>query len=347
MCLRARGHEGRDVPPAPQALCCAFVAPRRTRLSRPAPAARATPAAARRDGGRASTIPTTRRTHFDSMRSLLHAYSEAYRRVPYRAAFATCLVKGAIADGVAQIQVEKRDRLDARRTMLFALWSAAYCGSCQHYIFNRAPAKSNSRRVHPIVIYLHWLARLLSYFSLVCRSLQPSLWRCHGCCGCIAESLCRLVCGHAAPWDTNLLRLQATHRGWPMAAVVRPAPVRSDLQRLLLQAGDGLGACASSHVLGRSAALAHRVDCNSKLRVALLRQLHCEPPPRGASARAVMRDAGGAQRTALAHAHSHRTQRLMMSCVRHDHVRHDQLPLAPVCGWPRCGCQGRARGIAV
>ena len=183
--------------------------------------------------------------------------------------------------------------------------------------------------------------------SLVCRSLQPSLWRCHGCCGCIAESLCRLVCGHAAPWDTNLLRLQATHRGWPMAAVVRPAPVRSDLQRLLLQAGDGLGACASSHVLGRSAALAHRVDCNSKLRVALLRQLHCEPPPRGASARAVMRDAGGAQRTALAHAHTRTERRLMMSCVRHDHVRHDQLPLAPVCGWPRCGCQGRARGIAV
>jgi hypothetical protein len=106
-------------------------------------------------GGRVSTIPTTRRTHFDSMRSLLHAYSEAYRRVPYRAAFATCLVKGAIADGVAQIQVEKRDRLDSRRTMLFALWSAAYCGSCQHYIFNRAPANSNSRRVHPIVIYLH------------------------------------------------------------------------------------------------------------------------------------------------------------------------------------------------
>lgn len=82
--------------------------------------------------------------------ALLRGYSDAYSQSPYRAAFFTCLFKGAIADCVAQIQIERRDTLDTRRTLLFSLWSAAYCGSCQHYIFNRTSTGMMPRPLH------HW-----------------------------------------------------------------------------------------------------------------------------------------------------------------------------------------------
>lgn len=72
---------------------------------------------------------------------MFQRYAEAYNRLPYRAAFITCLVKGAIADGIAQLQVERKEALDKRRMTLFALWSATYCGSAQHFIFNRLFAR--------------------------------------------------------------------------------------------------------------------------------------------------------------------------------------------------------------
>jgi len=65
----------------------------------------------------------------------LERYSAFYDKHPYPTSFMTCFVKGSIADIIAQI-IEKRERVDFRRTGLFALWSAAYCGSAQHYIFN-------------------------------------------------------------------------------------------------------------------------------------------------------------------------------------------------------------------
>ena len=68
---------------------------------------------------------------------MLRRYASFYQKYPYRAAFATCLVKGGVADVVAQTQIEQRGPLDVRRTALFALWSAAYCGCAQHAIFNR------------------------------------------------------------------------------------------------------------------------------------------------------------------------------------------------------------------
>jgi hypothetical protein len=71
------------------------------------------------------------------MSFLLRRYAHVYDLHPYSAAFATCLIKGAIADAMAQLQVEQKQTLDRRRTALFALWSAAYCGSAQHFIFNR------------------------------------------------------------------------------------------------------------------------------------------------------------------------------------------------------------------
>lgn len=39
---------------------------------------------------------------------LLRVYAASYARFPYRASFATCLVKGAIADAAAQLVIERK-----------------------------------------------------------------------------------------------------------------------------------------------------------------------------------------------------------------------------------------------
>jgi protein Mpv17 len=70
------------------------------------------------------------------MAALLRRYARFYERRPYVTSFVTCLAKGSIADAATQAWLEKRPRLDVRRTALFGLWSAAYCGCAQHYIFN-------------------------------------------------------------------------------------------------------------------------------------------------------------------------------------------------------------------
>ena len=89
-----------------------------------------------------------------AMSLLLRRYTSTYSRHPYSASFVTCCLKGALADIVAQTaQLEGSSRrregstqqvaaaadpaeYSPRRTALFALWSGAYCGSAQHYIFN-------------------------------------------------------------------------------------------------------------------------------------------------------------------------------------------------------------------
>eukprot|EP01048_Picozoa_sp_COSAG05_P028409 COSAG05_NODE_8800_length_670_cov_1.411559_1_plen_153_part_01 len=71
------------------------------------------------------------------MAVLLRRYARFYELHPYRASFVTCLVKGGIADAATQTWIEGREGgPDLRRTALFALWSAAYCGCAQHFIFN-------------------------------------------------------------------------------------------------------------------------------------------------------------------------------------------------------------------
>ena len=70
------------------------------------------------------------------IRRALSRYSQFYERNPYPASFLTCFVKGGIADVIAQTVIEKNDTVSLRRTALFALWSGAYCGSGQHFIFN-------------------------------------------------------------------------------------------------------------------------------------------------------------------------------------------------------------------
>lgn len=65
------------------------------------------------------------------MSILLGRYMSFYSKSPYIASFGTCLVKGALADGIAQTQIEKNEHFSVRRNALFALWSAAYCGCAQ------------------------------------------------------------------------------------------------------------------------------------------------------------------------------------------------------------------------
>lgn len=50
----------------------------------------------------------------------------------------TCLFKGCASDAVAQLQVEKREKMDWRRNAGFALFSGAYLGIGQHLIYNVA-----------------------------------------------------------------------------------------------------------------------------------------------------------------------------------------------------------------
>jgi protein Mpv17 len=66
----------------------------------------------------------------------LTRYSDLYQRRPFGTSFLTCFVKGGIADVIAQTIIEQNDDISVRRAALFALWSGAYCGSGQHFIFN-------------------------------------------------------------------------------------------------------------------------------------------------------------------------------------------------------------------
>lgn len=66
----------------------------------------------------------------------LRAYSRASKAAPLATAFATCFLKGSASDAVAQLQVERSDRLDLKRNFSFAFFSGAYLGIGQHLIYN-------------------------------------------------------------------------------------------------------------------------------------------------------------------------------------------------------------------
>eukprot|EP00747_Dinoflagellata_sp_TGD_P170730 gnl/TRDRNA2_/TRDRNA2_203034_c0_seq1.p1 gnl/TRDRNA2_/TRDRNA2_203034_c0~~gnl/TRDRNA2_/TRDRNA2_203034_c0_seq1.p1 ORF type:complete len:188 (+),score=10.33 gnl/TRDRNA2_/TRDRNA2_203034_c0_seq1:174-737(+) len=72
--------------------------------------------------------------------SIVRRYATWYANSPYRGSFVTCLIKGSLADVVAQLVIERKDKaqFSLRRNALFGLWSAAYCGCAQHFIFNIA-----------------------------------------------------------------------------------------------------------------------------------------------------------------------------------------------------------------
>lgn len=66
----------------------------------------------------------------------LQAYRNASRAAPMTTAFLTCLIKGSASDGVAQLQVERKESMDWKRNCAFALFSAAHLGIGQHIIYN-------------------------------------------------------------------------------------------------------------------------------------------------------------------------------------------------------------------
>ena len=75
-------------------------------------------------------------------------YIQIYERNPWTTSFATCFVKGAVADIIAQRVLDKRrhaeskiDAHDWRRTLAFAVYSGAYCGCAQHWIYNSLYAR--------------------------------------------------------------------------------------------------------------------------------------------------------------------------------------------------------------
>ena len=69
---------------------------------------------------------------------VLARYTALSLRWPWSTAFATCTAKGCASDAVAQLQVEKREKMDWRRNAGFALFSGAYLGIGQHLIYNVA-----------------------------------------------------------------------------------------------------------------------------------------------------------------------------------------------------------------
>jgi protein Mpv17 len=79
------------------------------------------------------------RTRFSKMLDALppvRMYRSASRASPLAVAFATCYAKGSASDVIAQLQLEKREKIDWRRNVAFATFSGAYAGVAQHYIYN-------------------------------------------------------------------------------------------------------------------------------------------------------------------------------------------------------------------
>lgn len=83
--------------------------------------------------------------HFSTqppMNGLAKRISMRYRHLcstwPWAMAFSICFLKGAAADTFAQKAIEKRAVIDERRTLGLALFSGAYCGCAQHFVFNVA-----------------------------------------------------------------------------------------------------------------------------------------------------------------------------------------------------------------
>ncbi|CAK9024303.1 unnamed protein product, partial [Durusdinium trenchii] len=65
-------------------------------------------------------------------------YREASKARPLAVAFVTCYGKGSASDLVAQMVVERKARPSLQRNMAFALFSGAYLGIGQHFVYNIA-----------------------------------------------------------------------------------------------------------------------------------------------------------------------------------------------------------------
>lgn len=78
--------------------------------------------------------------HFRKLRFFKPArkYGMWYDKHPYRTAFATCFVKGCMADLICQISLEKKSlkEVDIARNLRFSTYGGAYFGCVQHIIYN-------------------------------------------------------------------------------------------------------------------------------------------------------------------------------------------------------------------
>eukprot|EP00434_Breviolum_minutum_P030989 symbB.v1.2.027407.t1/scaffold2802.1/size122644/3 len=69
---------------------------------------------------------------------MLQRYREASKAKPLAVAFVTCYGKGTASDLVAQMVVERKSQPSWQRNVAFALFSGAYLGVGQHFVYNVA-----------------------------------------------------------------------------------------------------------------------------------------------------------------------------------------------------------------
>ena len=70
------------------------------------------------------------------MIQVIRLYRQASKKTPHFVAFGTCLVKGSTSDAFAQKCVEGVDTLDIKRNLAFSIFSGAYLGCGQHFVYN-------------------------------------------------------------------------------------------------------------------------------------------------------------------------------------------------------------------
>lgn len=68
-------------------------------------------------------------------------YTSLCKAFPFAMSFTICGVKGCLADLFCQTIVERRERVDTKRTLGMTLFSGSYCGMAQHFVFNVAFTK--------------------------------------------------------------------------------------------------------------------------------------------------------------------------------------------------------------
>ena len=84
----------------------------------------------------------------------LNAYRAWSRQQPLGSAFATCFLKGSASDVVAQQALDSEEGFDLPRNITFAVFSGAYLGIGQHYVYNArlasgCPAARSRRTLAP------------------------------------------------------------------------------------------------------------------------------------------------------------------------------------------------------
>lgn len=75
-----------------------------------------------------------------SLRYFLSLYGELTESRPWSMAFATCALKGAVADVISQMFIERKSThsIDWWRNVVFSFYGGWYCGCAQHFLYNIA-----------------------------------------------------------------------------------------------------------------------------------------------------------------------------------------------------------------